>query len=136
MEELGWRFCTILMTNRIIKFRAWDGEKKVMLKAIDLSASISTYGWLGYNDFRLMQYTGLLDSKGREIYEGDLFKCIYDFDGCTEHIMEVIYDQEGARFHLKNHGEPCHQQGVVKHIWDFESKEIIGNIYENKELIK
>ena len=82
-----------------------------------------------------MQFTGLKDKNGKEIYEGDIFNCIYDFDGCTEHKVGVVYIEAAAAFRLKNFGE-CHQQGVTKNIFDMERKEVIGNIYENPELLK
>ncbi len=70
---------------------------------------------------KLMQYTGLKDKNGREIYEGDILK---DLDGNKE---EVIWD-EGCVF-IK------HQDGTSDFISVRNYFEIIGNIYENPELL-
>jgi len=60
---------------REIKFRAWDKEKKVMLFMSDGSFSNHRIWWLETNDcqdrYILMQFTGLKDKNGKEIYEGD-----------------------------------------------------------------
>ena len=130
---------------RKIKFRAWHKPtlKMYLVDCIDffigglqLRKTPKDTFQSDLSECKLMQFTGLKDKNGKEIWEGDLFKCIYDFDGCTEHIMEVVYDEERAGFHLKSHGESCHQQGVVKHIWDFKRKEVLGNVHENRELLK
>ena len=83
--------------------------------------------------YDLMQYTGLLDRHGKEIYEGDIFDCIYKFDGCNEHKLEVVWDETSASFRLKSHRK-CHQPYVAKIMSDLGRLEIIGNIYENPEL--
>jgi len=129
--------------NRKIKFRAWDKKKKEWAFGYKEYGGFSMFGELhvmGYleieklNDYEIMQYTGLKDKNGKEIYEGDIFNCIYDFDGC-KHKLEVAYSEKYARFYLKSHGE-CLQKGVVKDMWDMERKEILGNIYENPNLLK
>lgn len=104
---------------REIKFRAWDNKKNEMIyfDMDDYAFDIDSEWGLGEipglkNNF--MQLTGLLDKKGREIYEGDILKRGVD-------ISRVSWNKEEASFN-----------GVV---WNDE-KEIIGNIYSNPELIK
>lgn len=78
------------------------------------------------------QFTGLEDKNGREIYEGDILKLI-DEDG-SEIIVCVIFINYIGGFVLKEHMRD------IKYfrIEDFgeSNREIIGNIFENKELLK
>ena len=78
------------------------------------------------------QFTGLEDKNGREIYEGDILKLI-DEDG-SEIIVCVIFINYIGGFVLKEHMRD------IKYfrIEDFgeRNREIIGNIFENKELLK
>jgi len=84
----------------------------------------------------LGQFTGLLDKNGKEIYEGDLFNCIYHRDGHTDHIYEVVYHPDWTAFVLKRHGESCSQKQVRQKVSDVARYEVIGNIYSNPDLIK
>jgi len=61
---------TMEKTNRIIKFRAWHKENKMMWIEIDLFKG--NMGDQKIEDFELMQFTGLKDKNGKEIYEGDV----------------------------------------------------------------
>src|SRR3990167_5113122 len=144
--------------NRIIKFRAWDKTFKRMI-AVDVlewqkfSADDSVCyirgefkdNFLGQTkelqtdsttikNIELMQFTGLTDKNGKEIYEGDIFNCIYNFDGCKDHKQVVVYVETSARFITKDYGE-CHQPRVTQTMSDMHRMEIIGNIYESKHLI-
>jgi len=126
---------------RTIKFRAWDKIKKkiVMVDNIefmpDSNDGEDINHWHDITRHILMQFIGLSDKNGKEIYEGDIFPCIYYFDGCKKHKLEVVFDEESAGFRLKNHGE-CHQPNVTKRISDMERQEIIGNIYSNPEFLQ
>lgn len=107
---------------RDIKFRAWDKQFKEM---IDLpfpprSAWFEKDGEGGPDDFEIMQYTGLKDKNGKEIYEGDILTCEGEKDNRV-----VAFDR--ASFFVL--GIPLFN--VVE---DFI--EVIGNIYENQELVK
>jgi len=109
--------------SREIKFRAWDKESKKMW---EVSAWHSTGGvhvrdsrlLLTAGEYVLMQYTGLKDKNGKEIYEGDIFNHP-DFDEPT--VVEY---------------EPSSEPYPWSYWHDPEESEIIGNIYENKELLK
>ena len=115
---------------REIKFRAWDKEKKIMI--LDLN------GWSkGYSKkYELMQFTGLKDKNGKEIYEGDIIKYLpdpmplrivewYEY-GYTCKYTKPIKGILGKGFFEINSGT----------LSFLESCEVIGNIYENKDLIK
>ena len=84
-----------------------------------------------------MQAMGLHDKNGKEIYEGDLMLCHYAKDGCKEQPMEVVYHPDAAAFVFKRRGI-CQQTAVVQRPSDHSGwrGEVIGNIYENPELLK
>lgn len=83
------------------------------------------------------QFTGLRDSIGREIYEGDIIR---SFDSKGEPIIHyLLYDNEEAGFVAVLKGSAkgdfgygrCYQQWITEC-----EKEIIGNIYDDPELLK
>jgi len=122
--------------NREIKFRIWDKKNNMFIYVWDAShkrLAISLNGLvysgmyddvLPENDYTIQQYTGLKDSKGVEIYEGDIVDCKYDDEKV---IAEIKYSEEYAAFLC---GENALWQGWLG------KAEIIGNIFETPELIK
>lgn len=117
--------------NREIKFRAWSQLGDEMLYQADLRH-------LALAEFELesnlvwLQYTGLKDKNGVEIYEGDVIRCKMTFEGgFLPHIGQIVYDTEHGAFATLNLG------GVtLLHNHLLSSAEIIGNIYENPELMQ
>lgn len=106
---------------RDVKFRAWDKEGKRMIP--------SCSSMLNNGFFNLMQYTGLKDKNGKEIYEGDI---ICQFKGSeyeTHYIVRWRDDHAGFWLYFKN--EPHLDLNHYR-----EKLEVIGNIYENPELTK
>ena len=85
-----------------------------------------------YTFVLLMQYTGLKDKNGKEIYEGDLIQ----FDQYTDDrkIYQVKYDEYYARFLFDWWG--TYYELYDTGFYPREHGEIIGNIYENSELLK
>jgi len=125
---------------REIKFRAWDKVSKKILyqeslailtngkviitapKVLDVNQKDETY-LDRTGEFEIQQFTGLLDKKGKEIYEGDIIRCgdyVEDAGAYNEWQSEVVWNNEQGMW-----------QGI-----DGERNEIIGNIYSNPELIK
>lgn len=137
---------------RPIKFRAWDTAHKKMWSAeemgedqltiaVDGSGFINVHG----DDKRLssflkhlvpLQFTGLLDKNGKEIYEGDIVR-----DSVDSNAEEIVFDKtkwvrsgiSWKRFMTRD-GDP-----YTTDLWEYTARkelEVIGNIHENPELIK
>lgn len=114
---------------REIKFRAWSGEEMISPDYIDRNG----IAWWKENSIptstdKVMQFTGLRDKNGREIYEGDIINAIIS-EFRIETMGEVIYSEYYSAFVNKNHAG----ETILLKLDDFE---IIGNIHENPELLK
>ena len=123
---------------REIKFRAWLKEEKIMgeVLGIDilhkeiffLNEDANCYEHTDFKDIELMQYTGLKDKNNKEIYEGDILK-LRDNHG----IQLVKYHDEWSAFIVESQKDTS--VGVLGLYFDKEDFEIIGNAYENPELL-
>ena len=133
---------------REIKFRAWikpdsEGNYGEMIfqggtSDFEMISNGDGFGvlfdmerWLDREDFELMQYTGLTDKNGKEIYEGDVV-LVKDIENGEKFQYETVF----------KHGAFCAQRAndfdVIFYAMDsaFYEAEIIGNIYESPELLK
>lgn len=146
---------------REIKFRAWDTERKIMAQV----------NYLGLNDYevgmkakcenwnapypyvcKLMQYTGLKDKNGKEIYEGDILSYKHiTYTNCDkteiEEIEEAVFIEIITYAPIASIVKP-HSKNVKCFGYDSVNKaclmldltsdevEVIGNIYENKDLLE
>lgn len=128
---------------REIKFRAWDSDFGTMVYEftkdgyiVDMQNGQLKVGSVdGNNDYfqlEVMQFTGLLDKNGKEIYEGDIIAWDFEYDFDYDGDMPIVKRSVG--------------KAEIKDIFDAhrvnwaaqESKgcEVIGNIYENPELLE
>lgn len=133
---------------REFKFRAWERKLKEIIPVTDIvfdTQVINSNGaWRMFSEIDLMQYTGLKDTEGKEIYEGDIVSFTYWwFDGSereTELTGTIVYEPERLAFALRG----IKNQEWLKHVgandsdtesfatFRFEKDDfkVIGNIYE------
>ena len=109
---------------REIKFKTYR-KKKVVDEYTTLKVLANGEGFdTPFNDYYWCQYTGLTDKNGKEIYEDDILKSI-------SHLGVVNYiDEEGAFFARDI------ETGVNFRLAHNSTLEVIGNIYQNPELLK
>lgn len=97
-----------------------------------LDASIeNSFRWYK-EEFELMQYTGLKDKNGVEVYEGDILQLFYGKENTPLTTTKVFFNEEGY-WDSKNLSE---QHPFRACYGGFNKCEVIGNIYENPELLE
>lgn len=135
---------------RGIKFRQWwrtpfntyrmTYDPVIGYNPFDLNKAIK---YSEENDMVLMQFTGLKDINGTEIYEGDILTTeFYPFQDYGKHNYHGVVEwiDETASFYITkriaNNEKRGISDGISEPIEDISEFEIIGNIYENPELLK
>jgi uncharacterized phage protein (TIGR01671 family) len=116
---------------REIKFRCWykhDEDHSNEMEYLTLQ-EVAESGNIGddHDDFIWMQYTGLKDKNGKEIYEGD----VTALDESDEYNAIIRWNKETASFVADSIKGDC----VSSHLYGAGLCEIIGNIHENPELL-
>jgi hypothetical protein len=117
------------MDKRIYKFRAWNPETKTMVDLQKLTPLAVEPGLTGLflpfdGNLELMQFTGLLDKNGKEIYEGDILS------GKSSTGREKRWQMKWSEYG-RWEAYPDNEYNINWKGW-----EVIGNIYENPELLK
>jgi len=132
---------------REIKFRAWDGKRMGNVVEMDFAGNAPNHKIVFARSFDtemlfphdivgvLMQYTGLKDKNGKEIYEGDIVRYYYYVDyGQTGELKECLSPEVVKWSDMWTGFTP------IKHWSSYGEQlrtcEVIGNIYENPEILK
>lgn len=130
---------------RDIKFRAYIRDKNprvpseinkiVEVKSLHLGSKKAIIGYSGgnysikFDEIELMQYTGLKDKNGREIYEGDIVKI-------KPERAYVKWNDKYRYFQLVPIGDYYFDSDVIGQALEYVEAEVIGNIYDNSELLE
>jgi uncharacterized phage protein (TIGR01671 family) len=133
---------------RTIKFRAWDESIRRMCEVVSLDFRSNQarvrwyesetkqgeyYELLHSDNLILMQFTGLVDKDGKEIYEGDIITIDSEFD--KKHYKGNVYwNWKLGMFRMKSFDRESFF-GVLLTQPHYEAK-VIGNIFQNPELLK
>ena len=111
------------------KFRAWDEQNKKWVYFTLLDLTLINQESLIDDEYAILQlknvgqYTGIEDKNGKEIYEGDILQDQY-YD-----IAKVFYNRRYAGFNVR------YKDGVMAFPHNGMNVKVIGNIYDNKNLL-
>lgn len=117
--------------NRKIKFRVWCKRINKMVSP-QYAASLDEDGTMNISPFHiLMQWTGLKDKNEVDVYEGDIVQNNSRRSQVLDHkISKIVYRIKGFWVEDESFG----WEG--ENLWDWNELEVIGNIYQNPELLK
>lgn len=128
----------------IPKFRAWDSAKKEMFKdtfaitesgqvvVVEQESVANSPDYVFVEHLVIMQSTGLVDKNDKEIFEGDILACETDDEVIN---VKIFWDEKHAFFMFRS--EKYNEEELLAELVEANTYpfEIIGNVYENKELL-
>ncbi len=130
---------------RDIKFRCWDKRQKKMFPAWigRDGVEFGSQGWASNilkDDYEFMQFTGLRDRHGKEIYEGDIVKGPQRNGFARKDLREKLFNAQV----YWNEDEAGFRRSTIGDFWTGDYRwaphwnevEVIGNIFENGDLLK
>ena len=126
------------MSEDKIQFRFWDISEEKFVEGIDYA--IDQWGNVVprmegglYADIVFQRYTGLDDKNGKPIFEGDLVKLLD-----KNLLYEVRYIPEYAAFtvYLECSNKKLDITDYMADLWNVDDREVVGNIFENKEMLQ
>jgi len=124
--------------NRHIKFRVWDKRetkgRSTQNMLYDAQLHHLWQDFVDYPGYELMQYTGLTDKNGKEIYEGDIVQYNQNSSYDNMDFIAKWSDDKLGFIFQSNSGEQLVNQ--TPHLNRFKHLEVVGNIFEHSELLK
>ncbi|MEI3390174.1 MAG: YopX family protein [Clostridia bacterium] len=147
---------------RDIKFRVWDKEYEKMTyfndedyeykppfvfrldQVLKKDSNYDDYEDFEYNDVtdsvEVMQYTGLKDKNGKEIYEGDIIEFSYDmFVGNFDTFVakgKVVFKEGAFYVEIFENERTTKDEAYLLYSINLDTIEVIGNIHDNPELLE
>ena len=125
------------MNYKVLVGNIWDTDEKYTAHAMWIEPKYVSYkkeaGWCHFDEhsnIKLMQYTGLKDKNGVEIYEGDILA------GCNGSINGTGWNWGNYSISFKDGKFDVPLWGTFEHYDSTHWFEVIGNIYENTELLE
>ena len=122
------------------KFRAWDKEFKEMVDIDEIHWFEDEFDFIGdgitfcrrADEIELMQWTGLFDENGKEIFEGDVVRQVRTQPTTENEIITgVVTMLEGAWLLIND------REQLASYLWsETNTNKVVGNIYENPELLE
>ena len=126
--------------NKIVEVKSLHlGSRKAI---IGYSKSSSNYGnySISFDDIELMQYTGLHDKNGKEIYEGDIIEFSYDmFVGNFDTFVAkgvVVFDEGAFYVELFENERTTKDEAYLLYSINLDTIEVIGNKFDNPDLLE